>query len=423
MRCPRGKSRLVEILHIDTHNSRSLYTSLRLNSQEKARAQTLLKRAFINACSKNKGIFRDWAGDGGFAFFLSEKDFGLSVKAAGAFLEDLRNINAQTALALNISSFLRSVRIKAHRGEIFLTGDSSLDSADSKDFDDFLKYEKRFAPEPDEFFITDSLYKVLSVQMKELFDNYGKVKAGSIKSTIFRQKATPTPRVDNIFSYGEELSKIKMDDWNYLKSHIISQKKNVAAHNEITKGLIRRIEESADKRHLIRSKDLFELTLTALYNYLRTCFEPYKFRISFWQKVVNDGKEYLALAYYQYPKDEKPGKISRKISIDKQQFQVCRAFRQEEALATPSVVAARLAEKWFDFEHSQKTKKRHLASALQVPVYYRNRNNKKFMQGVLCIDSDKPDMFLQEEIDLWKEELVNYLSNLSLGEQLRQNGA
>lgn len=412
---------MVEILFIDTAGSRKLYQSAKLNSAEKAKAQGLLKEQFREACAKHGGEIRAWNGDGGFAFFSSriESEFGKSVEAAKDFLKSIPHLDAQTALAFDVPEFTRSVRITAHRGEIFISGDASIDSANPENFDDFIKGEKKFAPENDELFITSQLYSALSANIKRGFQFHEKVKFGSLSTDIHRLKKTPIKKTHDIFKLGDELSKITQAEWNYLKGQIVAHSRNVAARNEITKGLIRRVWQTKK----ISNEDILELTLDSLYAYLCLTFQKYKFRITYWRySKEKSGDEFLTIAGHRYPKGENISNPSRKVPINDQQFQVCRVFRIKEALATPSVVSARNTKPilWFDFYNGQANKKRHLASAMQIPVYHRNEANEKIMHGVLCLDSDKMDTFLQEEIPLWTEELIGYLANISLSESMHQ---
>lgn len=46
-------------------------------------------------------------------------------------------------------------------------------------------------------------------------------------------------------------------------------------------------------------------------------------------------------------------------------------------------------------------------------------DEKKIPVGVLTLDSDKPDMFLGEEVGMWQDDLVGFLVNLALAERLR----
>jgi hypothetical protein len=417
-------SAMIEILHVDTEGSRELYRGCQLNAEEKARAQSLLKSHFKSCCSSQGGVLRDWAGDGGFAFFLSQEKFGHSIQAGQDFLKGLASNNAQTALALNLDSFFRDVRIKIHRGEIFLTGDATLDSADAEAFDDFIKFEKRFAPVTNELFITKSLYSAIGNNEKKSFEAYSNVKAGAIDTELFRLKMTPkVERTHDIFKVGDEITSIKEREWNYLKSQIITQKQNIAARNSITKGLIQLVNENGGKNTLISGDSLLELTLDALYNYLRVSFPRQTFRISYWTCSNLKKPEFLTMNGFRYPTGEGPSENNRVVRVKDFQYQVCKAFVRKEALAVPSVVAARKSGEWVDFDQSQRRKCRRLASSLQIPVFYWDECDEKVMLGVLCLDSDKPDMFLSEEIDLWKDDMVGFLINIALSDRLRCFGS
>jgi hypothetical protein len=72
-----------------------------------------------------------------------------------------------------------------------------------------------------------------------------------------------------------------------------------------------------------------------------------------------------------------------------------------------------------DFDREQRAQRRDLASALQIPVYYWDESHAKVAVGVLSLDSDKPDMFLDEEVTLWQDDLVGFLVNIALAERLR----
>jgi hypothetical protein len=415
-------NRLIEILHIDTSESRKLYQNIPLNPEEKARVQHLLFSQFRKCCINNGGVLRHWAGDGGFAFFLSAESFGAAIDAGKEFLDNLSNLNAQTARALDQKKFFRSVRIKAHRGEIHITKNASLDSADPFCFDDFVKFEKQFAPETDELFITEELYKAIGLGKKKKFQEFKKIKAGSISTILYRMKTEPVEKTHDIFKVGDELNAITDKEWNYLRSQIVHHKMNVAARNEITKGLVNTVRQNENVKNPISSKDLLELTFDSLYSYLALAFEPLQFRISYWRHVTKSGKDYVAMVTHRYPPGFEPSIPNRQLLVDDKRYQVCSSFKKKQILVTPCVVAARRAKEWFDFASSQKRKNRGLSSSIQVPIYYRDENDDKIGQGVLCIDTNKSDIFLAEEIELWREELVGYLVNISLSEMLHHCG-
>ncbi len=264
----QAASRLVEILSIDTHNSRSLYKKAGLNPKEKSRAQDLLKSQFSQSCKLYGGKLHTWNGDGGFAFFPSHTDFGKSISAAKHFMANLINLNNQTATSAEIlSSFVRKLRIAAHRGEIYITKDAGIDSADPQSFDDFIKHEKKFAPELNDLFITEEVYNALPAKEKEGFQPYKKVTAGSLKTLLYRMSIKPEIKTRNVFMEpGDKPLEISPQEWIYLKSRITNHQRNIAARNLITKGLIRFILQKQPPDPSLSSKNLLELTLGALYN-------------------------------------------------------------------------------------------------------------------------------------------------------------
>jgi hypothetical protein len=414
----------VEILHVDTAGSRALYKGI--SPQEKAQAQKLLKGLFQEVCQQYKGMLSQWAGDGGFGLFLSCKEIGNSARAAEAFLKHLPVVNAQTASALELGSpFLRSVRIKAHRGEVYLTRDPGLDSAAPKDFDDFLKNEKRFAPEEDEFFVTDEVHNVLPARQKRQFEFWCKVQAGSIRTSLYRMKRVPVECSEDIIGHGDRLKEIKQSDWNYLRTQIFAHRANVAARNIITKGLIDAVRRRKQQRKgsAIRASDLLQLTLNALYNYLRVSYPKCRIRVSYWRPVTKRGRPHLQMVDFRYPKDEATDPRHRVLPLSQTEYKACQAFNMVEPVATASVPAARRAGQWKDIYDGQACQKRGLASALQLPVYCVRDEGSKEAKGLLSLDSDKPDMFLPEEINLWRDDMVGFLANLALAEELRECGA
>ena len=42
------------------------------------------------------------------------------------------------------------------------------------------------------------------------------------------------------------------------------------------------------------------------------------------------------------------------------------------------------------------------------------------MKGVISLDADKPDMFLPDEVPLWRDALVGFFAKLALAEKLRE---
>lgn len=421
-RTAKGQLKMVEILHVDTAGSRDLFKELKLSAPEKASCQKLMNESFVNICRKHKGYVQKWDGDGGFAFFFSDVEQGLAVKAGEDFLCHLPTLNVQTAIIIHANEFPRSIRIKAHRGEVFVTNNSSINSAEPRAFDDFLKYEKKLAPKEDDFFITKDLYEALPSISKKRFGEYQKsLSAGSIKTTLYLMKRKPVERTDNIFTRGDELKSITQDDWKYLRNHMVAQKVNIASRNSITMGLARIIQErntSIRTGSFICSQHIFELTLRGLYNYLRAIDKHHEFSICYWLTHEENGQKYLKMLDFRYPQAASTSSI-RKVSISDNDYKVCKAFNNIEPVVTPSVKLAYNVGNWKYFDKPQKKRKRDLQSAIQFPVYVRS-GKAMIPKGVLSVDTNKPNFFLEEEIPLLKEELVHYLVNLSLASVLHE---
>ena len=412
---------IVEILHIDTADSRRLTDNL--SGREKADAQRLLLEAFREVCSINGGKVHTWAGDGGFAFFRVNDKPGRSVHAAKQLLAMLPDLNAQTARALGYLSFLRKLRIKAHRGEVYLAVKTELDSGKSEHFDDFIKFEKKFAPHTDEVFVTTELYNELPKAVRDEFQHFQKkVTAGKLRTALYRLKKIPVPHAEDIFQRGDELESINESDWRYLRERIQAHYLNIAARNKITTGLIQLLAGRRHMKPLLSSKTLLELTLDALSSYLREAFPTRGMCISYWRAVKRGSGTRLKMISFRYPKGKKTNIDSRNVAVSQTEYKICEAFSKIEPVVTPSVNEARLAGKWKDFDNRQQMGKRSLASALQIPIFCWTATWTKDAKGVLSIDSDQPDMFLHEEVELWRDELVGFLANLALAEKLKECG-
>lgn len=405
----------VEILHIDTVRSEELYSDF--SPRQKSDAQEFLLNSFVAACKKFKGNVRDWAGDGGFAFFNSSKQCGNSVLSAEYFLNQLVYINAQTAKMANVSNFKRNVRITVHRGEIHIRNNSGLDSADPKDFDAFLKNEKKFAPYPNNLFITKELYGKLDTSEKNKFEHFKDITVRLLKTSIYRLKKIPREKVINVLAKGNELKSIRQEDWDYINKVIRMHKLNISARNTITRGLIENVHFGMkSNKRLITSSDLIELTLKALYHYLTVSTEEIQYRLSFWIPDFKN-KNNLKMYPFRFPPIRGEKIDYRVVCLNDKVYKVCQAYNELRPIATPSVQAAYKEGSWAFFDGSQKREKRNMASALQLPVYSL-LGIEKVGKGVLSLDSNMPDTFLNEEIEDWQEDLVHYLVNLALSIEL-----
>lgn len=253
---------------------------------------------------------------------------------------------------------------------------------------------------------------------KKRFGNYATINAGSIHTDIYRLKAVPVTHSKDIFNRGDDINEISGADWEYLKRQIVSQKQIVAARNAITKGLIDRINDGKGRKRSLNSEDILDLTLTSLHDYLSVAYENHKIQVSYWRAFGKKGQERLKMVAHRYPKGIAPSKIGRIVSVEDTRWKVCQVFREKAPIAVSSVATERRSGKWHDFCGLQRKRKRGLESAFQIPIYFRSGDVKN-MQGVLCVDANLPDTFLVEEVDLWRDDLVGFLVNISLSERMR----
>ena len=415
----------VEILHVDAAGSRQLYVGF--SAPEKSFGQRVLRSAFEDACRRNGGRRSHWAGDGGFAIFRSatQVQIGAAVRAGKEFLLNRSQFNAQAARALGKSSFAYKLRIKAHRGEVFLGSSKEIDSAEPRHFDDFLKGEKKFAPVSDELFITGELMEVLPYTEKQAFELFKKnIKSGTIHTKLYRLKTSPVTRSQDILKHGDEVDEISEPEWKYLRTQIHNHYVNVSARNQITKTLIAHLEtERKTAKRLLPSDVLLSTTLEVIVTYLRIAFGGSNFRVTYWRAIKNGTKTHLKKIISRSSSGEVAASKARSIDTSDETYKLCQAFATLEPVATPSVAAERLQKGWTDFDPTQSKSSRGLMSALQIPIYVEAKSVRRPV-GVLSLDGDKPDTFLPVEVDLWRDELVGFLANLALAEILRerQNG-
>ena len=105
-------------------------------------------------------------------------------------------------------------------------------------------------------------------------------------------------------------------------------------------------------------------------------------------------------------------------------FQIVKSFLSCAPVVTPCVNEARIMGEWFDFDESQADPARGLQSTIQFPIYRNKFTSGAYagreVFGALSIDTDKPEFFVQEEVDLWTEDFTGFLVNLALAEHIRR---
>jgi len=307
----------------------------------------------------------------------------------------------------------RRFRIKAHFGLVVLTADGRFDAGQSEAFDAFLKNERELAPVPDEFFITDKLLEQLGVAEKQLFETYKEAQDyDSLRTALYRLKSIPSSHGRNILEKTELPKDFTDSEWRYLRTHVITQRQNVIARNHITIGLI----NSAREQKKFTKELLTKLSIRGINNFLHTAY-PYNFNFTIWRPVKNGSLELEKV--FQYPKPQVF--TPRRVSLDRTEYQVVRAWKSCRPVVTQCVSAARISGEWVDFDDAQKAPARCLHGAIQFPIYFSKKEPGLVVRqilAVLSIDTDKPDLFLNDELDMWTDDLVGYLANLALAEHL-----
>ncbi len=394
--------RPAEILLIDTVESRDFFARLGVSSVEKADCQTLLLDAFSTSCQNAGGILGSWAGDGGFALFSAERDSGNAIRAARNFISNIPWLNQQTKRALgdrvSPDDAQRRFRIAAHFGLVNFNAQQTATSSSSQ-LDDFIKYERHWAPVSDELFITEQLRDQLQGPQKEIFERFrNRETHGTLTSALYRMP----------------LGGLTSAEQRHLVRHIYSQKLNIAARDSITVGLI---EQAANGS--IGRDELSSLTIRTLYNYLTVDRKPHRFQLTLWRRLLDPATN-LTIGLERAMSYPSTSVAARTVSLDQSQYQVVRAFLTGSPIATPSVNAARLQGDWADFDLTDG--RVDMLSSLQVPIYRVRPQvggfSQRDMRGILSIDSDKPDLFVEQEVGFWLDELTGFLANLALAEHL-----
>lgn len=416
----------VAILHIDTVGSREFFSSFEVNAAQKCDCQRVLENLFSECCREGGGYAApNWQGDGGHAFFLVQNPQANFLKAAQAFVSNLGVLAQQTATIIGSRATAltaqRKFRIKVHFGLVYLTPDGKCDAAPSKDFDAFLKYEKDLAPIPDEIFIMEQLREQLSSDEKLKFARFIEQKDyGELKTSVYRMKLQTSNHGRQLLESKRSVKDVSQKELDYLIAQICAQRLNVAARNSITLGLIAAVTK--DGGGALNHQLFTKLTLRAMYRYLRAVYPNQKFHVCMWR--LADGPEASSIV----KSDTHPSETtsSRELRLEDVQFQAVKAFNTCHPVVTESVSEARLAGQWVDFHPSHRESSRHLHSAIQFPVYRVLSENppagcERETLGVLSIDCDRPQTFLNDELDLWTSDLTGFLANLALAEHIRRS--
>ena len=408
----------VEILHIDTEDSQLFFFGA--NPSEKCQCQKRAEDLFAECCQEAGGYVRDWAGDGGHAYFHPSLKSGNSILAAEKFISKLSVLAHQTSTILGRTPTYarRKFRVKAHFGLVFISDKAGNDSGKPEDFDAFFKNEKLIAQTPDEFYVTKEYWEQLGHAEKNRFACFATdIPLGSKKTSIYRLRCQPEDRARNILETNQAPQNLTDNEWKYLQDQIVFQKMNIAARNSITTRLIESIYRKESDR--VDDDNLMQATLRALYNYLRSAYPHLAFKISFWRQAVTSDAILEKIGIY--PSNENT--VGRKISLNDSRYQLVTAYNLCIPIVTPSVDEARLNGEWVDFDESQKDSAHGLRSAVQLPIYrtetIRGECVKKEVLAVISLQCDKPDFFVRAELDIWVNDFTGFLANLALAEALR----
>lgn len=412
----------VEILHIDTAGSREFFARCEADNAEKSLCQGLIKDLFVLCVTEAGGELGVWAGDGGCAFFRIDSGSGNCIAAAEAFLARLPQLAHQTHTTLgrriSLQDARRAFRIKAHLGIVhFGDGGAATAAGRSDQFDDFLKFERKWAITTNEFYVTGHLYKELNGSQRALFDHVrGEEQHGSLNSALYHlhRRAELHDTEKRFLKEGFDHREMTAAEWEYILKQLLSYRVNVAARNSITKGLI----ESA-AQHTPLSRDTFVgLTLEALHQYLKIERDPADFELALWRPVGTPANSLKISAVYP--------RVStlpnREVPLDDLRYKAARAFKTLTPVVVPSVDAARMKGEWVEFDVANGRPRSLMQSTMQIPIYRKVYLGEdvfeKQPRAVLSINSDRPNLFMQHEAQNWVEDLVGFLANLALGEHL-----
>lgn len=415
----------VEILHVDTQGSQEFFVALRVNDSEKCDCQRILFELFSRCCQQYGGhVAANWAGDGGHAFFPATHKSGQCIQAAKEFISKIPILAQQTTTTLgrriHSDEARRKFRIKAHFGLVRITSDAKFDAASAAVLDAFLKNEGVLAPVPDELFITEQLFAQLGSAEKSRFKLYRESRNyGALTTALYQLESQPTNHARSLLQVEEVPTLITESEWDYLVKQIRGQAMNVIARNSITIGLTRYLANQ--QSGWIDPKVMEKLTMRALFNYLKAMYPQRQFHLALWKEIKQDGLDYLEKVAI-YP--TKPPMTPRRVQLSEINYQAVISFVSCAPVVTQCVTESRISGEWVDFDPTQEDPIRGLHSAIQVPIYRpKNRVGEVVIKetlGVLSVDTDKPDFFLVEEVDLWTEDLRGYLANLALAEHIRR---
>ncbi len=237
-------------------------------------------------------------------------------------------------------------------------------------------------------------------------------------------KAESTPHYHrSLFEQSITPDKITPSEWEYLKKYMDQLRSGVAARNQIITGLISWVSNPENKGRIEHST-LTNLAIRAAYNYLCATYQNVQFRLTVWRPRHDDRGDVIENVA-QWPPVENA--VNRSIDAYDVRYYLVRTLNGIAPAIIPNVNNARLRGEWFDFDPKYAQGPPRVNSVLLLPIYRIKNKNEKIWSapdkpeevlGVLTVVSDKPEFFILEEIDLWRQTFIGYLGNLALAESL-----
>lgn len=292
-----GKRLPYEILHIDGHRSGDFFVKVRANDFQKQHCLIIVQDLFAQCCAQYGGVVRSKMGDGAYAVFEATEYCGNAIKAAAYLIAQLPVLVEQTqkilgGVPLEVG---RHFRIAAHYGLVTLALDSG---SDTGEIDRFLKHERDVCTDVDCLFITDELWRQLDTTSKRLFaKRHPRPNCRRLGTTVHRMigdsaavaappeqaRADVPPAGIAPVEIAHRPENLDEKDWNYLEARFEALTRAAQARNAVTAGVTAVVAAGRQ----VKAAELRELTLNAIYNYLRALHTTVSFRLVLWRADGN----------------------------------------------------------------------------------------------------------------------------------------
>lgn len=385
------------VLNVDVYKS----SSLQLNDEERSNLFEVLENLFACILS-NESRERDdsftqkylWAGEGGFALLKAEpKNATIALRVADLFATYGRKlVKEHLPKAANLR-----FRICIGKASAFVPVSARLSNAAGWQLSLILKYEREFGTE-DHISVWDELFAQLDSATQKRFAKGNIVKGRQIYTTPF---STPVDLTSLVLAAKQDIDLWTVDSLVNVIDRLEASE-TIAAHDllESVFSTSRRME-----RVVMHVNQVLETTT------------PHKFRTAYARKkgdalVVDRGQSARRGADdFRRPIPLTGGKKYTAAIAFEKQVPVPVASTQRE-LEKPE------EERVFNLLHEQQ-RTDELASLLCLPVTSMRRKNRT-SHGVLCIDTNVDDFFVDAT---WKplfHSLEQLLTELSLAERVSE---